>query len=111
MRPFVPGAVPPQLVPQVGQLMGCPSAFARLHRVQDKDSAALIPFDALPMQQKIFDAVEAGHNRILVVKARQVAATTACKMVLAPEVVGHPARRPLRHRLASGRERHGPPRR
>ena len=78
----MPGAVPPQLVPQVGQLMGCPSAFAQLHRVQDKDSAELVPFDALPMQQKIFDAVEAGHNRILVVKARQVAATTACKMVL-----------------------------
>lgn len=82
MKPFVPGAVPPQLVPQVGQLMACPSAFAQLHRVQDKDSAELVPFDALPMQQKIFDAVEAGHNRILVVKARQVAATTACKMVL-----------------------------
>jgi hypothetical protein len=34
------------------------------------------------MQRKIFDAVNEGHNRILICKARQVAATTGAKMVL-----------------------------
>jgi hypothetical protein len=34
------------------------------------------------MQTKIFNAVEQGHNRIIIIKARQVAATTAAKMVL-----------------------------
>jgi hypothetical protein len=34
------------------------------------------------MQAKIFDAVKEGHKRILVVKARQVAATTGAKMVV-----------------------------
>ena len=34
------------------------------------------------MQTKIFDAVKRGHKRILVIKARQVAATTGCKFVL-----------------------------
>jgi hypothetical protein len=56
--------------------------FARLHKVQEKLTKKLIPFDPLPMQVKIFQAVNAGHNRILIVKARQVAATTGAKMVL-----------------------------
>jgi hypothetical protein len=79
---FVPPTVPAELRDQVAELVERPSNFCRLHRVQDKDSKAEIPFDPLPMQRKIFDAVEAGHNRILVIKARQVAATTACKFVL-----------------------------
>lgn len=56
--------------------------FARLHTVQDKVSKRPIPFNPMPMQRKIFDAVAAGHKRIAVIKARQVAATTGCKMVL-----------------------------
>ena len=82
MLTFVPPSVPPELRDQVAELVGRPSTFCRVHRVQHKDSKVEIPFDPLPMQTKIFDAVEAGHNRILVVKARQVAATTACKFVL-----------------------------
>ena len=82
MLTFVPPSVPPELRDQVAELVGRPSTFCRVHRVQHKDSKAEIPFDPLPMQTKIFDAVEAGHNRILVIKARQVAATTACKFVL-----------------------------
>lgn len=57
-------------------------SFARTLRVQDKDSKKLIPFNALPMQTKIFDAVEAGHKRIVILKARQVAATTGAKIVM-----------------------------
>ena len=82
MMTFVPNTVPAELRDDVAELVGRPSTFCRVHRVQHKDSKAEIPFDPLPMQRKIFDAVEAGHNRILVIKARQVAATTACKFVL-----------------------------
>jgi len=68
--------------PRLARLLSDVEMFAKLHRVQDKDSKQPIPFDPLPMQRKIFDAVKAGHRRILVVKARQVAATTGAKMVL-----------------------------
>ena len=79
---YLPPAIPPALRPQVEDLVAPLSTFAKLHKVQDKDSKKLIPLDPLPMQLKIFEAVEAGHNRIIVQKARQVAATTGAKMVL-----------------------------
>jgi hypothetical protein len=79
---FIPGGVSVRLRPLVEKLLSDVEAFSKLHRVQDKDSKQLIPFDPLPMQTKIFDAVRSGARRIVVVKARQVAATTACKMVL-----------------------------
>lgn len=79
---FVPTTVPSALRPQVRALVGPLTTFAKLHRVQDKDTKALIHLDPLPMQERIFQAVEQGHNRIAVIKARQVAATTGCKMVL-----------------------------
>ena len=82
MSVFIPGGVSVRLRPLVEKLLNDVEAFSRLHRVQDKDSKKLIPFDPLPMQTKIFDAVRSGARRIVVVKARQVAATTACKMVL-----------------------------
>ena len=79
---YVPPTVPAQLRPKVEKLLGDLGTFAQLLKVQDKDSKKLIPFQALPMQVKLFEAVEAGHKRIIIVKARQVAATTACKLVL-----------------------------
>jgi len=79
---YIPGSVPIRLRDQVGRLVEDVEVFAKLHRVQDKDSKRPIPFDPLPMQTKIFDAVRRGARRIVIVKARQVAATTACKMVL-----------------------------
>jgi len=68
--------------PRLARLLADVELFAKLHKVQDKDSKQPIPFDPLPMQAKIFDAVKEGHKRILVVKARQVAATTGAKMVV-----------------------------
>jgi len=82
MSIYIPPSIPPELHPKVTGLLGDPSRFCQLHRVQDKDSKREIPFHPLPMQQKIFRAVARGHNRIICIKARQVAATTACKMVL-----------------------------
>jgi hypothetical protein len=82
MTVFVPGAVPPAMRAKVGSLLANAAAFAQLHQVQDKDSKKLIPFVPLPMQSKIFAAVGAGHKRIVILKARQVAATTGAKMVM-----------------------------
>jgi hypothetical protein len=82
MSIYIPPNIPSELHPKVSGLVGDPAKFCRLHRVQDKDSKREIPFDPLPMQVKIFNAVKRGYNRIIVIKARQVAATTACKMVL-----------------------------
>ena len=82
MSVFVPEKVPVGLRQQVRAIVGPLATFAKLHKVQDKDTKKLIPLDPLPMQDRIFDAVEAGHNRIAVIKARQVAATTGCKMVI-----------------------------
>ncbi len=82
MTVFIPGTVPVKLHAKVAKLIGPVQTFAKLHRVQDKESKKLIPFDPLPMQTKIFKAIEAGYNRIAVFKARQVAATTGAKMVL-----------------------------
>ena len=79
---FIPGTVPVAMRPAVAQLIAQPETFAQLHKVQQKDSKRLIPFDPLPMQTKIFDAVKAGHKRIIILKARQVAATTGAKMVM-----------------------------
>jgi hypothetical protein len=79
---FIPEKVPPNLRAQVAQLIAPVDTFCKLHRVQDKQTKKLIPFDPLPMQERIFDAIKAGHNRIAVIKARQVAATTGAKMVL-----------------------------
>ena len=82
MTVFVPETVPVGLRAQVRSIVGPLTTFAKLHKVQDKDTKRLIPLDPLPMQKRIFAAVEAGYNRIAVVKARQVAATTGCKMVV-----------------------------
>ena len=82
MLPFIPGRVPPGMQLQVGGMLADLPAFCQLHRVQDKDSKRPVPFVPSPMQTKIFEAVAAGYKRILVFKARQVYATTGCKMVL-----------------------------
>lgn len=81
---YLPASLPPVVRedPKLQRLMGDVALFAKMHKVQDKDSKRPIAFDPLPMQVKIFDAVKAGHKRILVIKARQVAATTGAKMVL-----------------------------
>lgn len=79
---YIPPAVPEQMRPQVSKLVGDLDLFARMHKVQDKDSKRPIPFEPLPMQARIFQAVKQGYNRIAVIKARQVAATTGCKMAL-----------------------------
>ena len=81
-EPFLPPGIPVALRPKLATVLGSLSTFARLLKVQDKESKRLIPFKPLPMQSKLFAAVEAGHKRIIIVKARQVAATTACKLVL-----------------------------
>jgi len=80
--PFLPGRVPPWLALDVGTMLGDLPAFSRLHHIQDKDSKRPVPFKPSPMQAKIFKAVQDGHRRIIIVKARQVYATTGCKMVL-----------------------------
>lgn len=82
MNVFIPGAVPVQLTADVRDILADVGTFARLHRVQDKQTKQLIRFEPLPIQRKIFNAVRQGHNRIIIVKARQVAATTGAKMVL-----------------------------
>lgn len=82
MSAYIPAGVPAQHRDKVGRLVGQLDLFARMHKVQDKDSKKLIPLEPLPMQRKIFEAVEAGHNRIVIIKARQTAATTGAKMVL-----------------------------
>lgn len=82
MSVFIPGSVPPALHGQVAQLIARADPFSRMHKVQDKATKRPVPFIPSPMQTKIFDAVEAGHSRIAVIKARQVYATTGCKMVL-----------------------------
>jgi hypothetical protein len=79
---YVSPSIPAALHDQVRGLVSDPARFCRLHRVQDKDTKREVPFAPLPMQTKIFNAVKRGHKRILVIKARQVAATTGCKMVL-----------------------------
>jgi hypothetical protein len=61
MVAFVPGAVPIPHRAAVAQLVSDADKFARLHRVQDKDSKQLVPFVPLPMQVMIFEAVKAGH--------------------------------------------------
>ena len=82
MTPFVPGTVPVAMRAQVAQLIAPVDSFTKLHKVQDKASKKPVPFNPMPMQEKIFKAVEAGHNRIACIKARQVTCTTGCKMVL-----------------------------
>jgi hypothetical protein len=82
MNVFIPGAVPVQLTADVRDILADVGTFARLHRVQDKQTKQLVRFEPLPIQRKIFHAVRQGHNRIIIVKARQVAATTGAKMVL-----------------------------
>lgn len=67
---------------ELRRVLGDVGLFAQLHKVQDKASKAMVPLRALPMQARIFAAVRAGHRRILIIKARQVAATTGAKMVL-----------------------------
>jgi len=79
---YVPDTVPANRRVRVAEILSSVHSFAKLLKVQHKDSKKLIPFSVLPMQQKIFDAVEAGHKRIAIIKARQVAATTGCKIVL-----------------------------
>lgn len=82
MTAYCPPTVPAALRPKVMQLLEDPGSFAQLHKVINKELACRVQFMPLPMQFKIFEAVKAGHKRIAVVKARQVAATTASKMVL-----------------------------
>ena len=67
---------------QVKDVIEDVDGFAQLHKVQDKRTKRPIPWKSAPMQKKIFDAVKAGKKRIACIKARQVYATTGCKMVL-----------------------------
>ena len=53
-RPYLPAAIPEDLVEGVVGLVDTPSVFCKLHKVQDKDSKRPIPFDPLPMQRRIF---------------------------------------------------------
>lgn len=82
MPVYTPPTVPAPMRTQVERLLGDLDLYAKIHTVQDKDTKARVPFSPLPMQSKIFAAVRAGHRRIIVCKARQVAATTGAKMVL-----------------------------
>ena len=82
MNTYVPEGIPRHLRDQVASLVQRVGTFAKMHKVQDKDSKKETLFEPMPMQTKIFDAVEAGHNRIIIIKARQTTATTGCKMVL-----------------------------
>ena len=82
MTAYLPASVPDQLRQRMAASLTSCEQFARLHQVADKDTKKPVPFRPLPMQRKIFRAVKAGHKRIAVIKARQVAATTGCKMVL-----------------------------
>lgn len=68
--------------PRIHSLVGKLDHFARMHKVQDKETKKPIPMTPTPMQERIFEAVEAGHNRIAIIKARQTTATTGCKMVM-----------------------------
>lgn len=82
MTVYLPASVPSALRPQLEAVVGSVGTFAQLHTVEDKDSKRLVPLRPLPMQERIFEAVSEGHKRIAIIKARQVAATTGCKMVL-----------------------------
>lgn len=82
MSVYLPASIPEQLRPQLERVVSDVSSFCRLHKVADKDTKRPVPFDPLPMQRKIFKAVKQGHKRIAIIKARQVSATTGCKMVL-----------------------------
>lgn len=66
----------------MAQLIEALDPFARMHRVQEKETKRPVPFTPMPMQERIFAAVEAGHNRIAIIKARQTTATTGAKMVM-----------------------------
>ena len=82
MTVYIPATVPQVLHGKLSHVLSDVAHFALLHKVADKDTKQPIPFQPLPMQRKIFEAVQAGHKRICIIKARQVAATTGCKMVL-----------------------------
>ena len=82
MTLFIPGRVPVHMQGQVASLIREPEHFCRIHKVLDKDSKKPVPMIPMPMQDKIFRAVKAGHKRIAVIKARQTTATTGCKFVL-----------------------------
>ena len=47
-QPYLPAAIPADLVEGVVGLVNTPSVFCKLHKVQDKDSKRPIPFDPLP---------------------------------------------------------------
>ena len=82
MSVYIPAKVPPALHKKVSGIIGDVSKFAQLHKIQDKDTKCPVQWNSSPMQDKIFEAVKQGHNRIIIGKARQVYATTGCKMVL-----------------------------
>jgi len=79
---FLPDSVPPSKRAAIRGIYEDAETFAKIHKVQDKRTKALIPFEPMPMQKKIFEAVRQGHNRIACIKARQVTCTTGCKMVM-----------------------------
>jgi len=79
---YIPAKVPKALHKKVTGIIADVSKFAQLHKIQDKDTKCPVQWNSSPMQEKIFEAVKQGHNRIIIGKARQVYATTGCKMVL-----------------------------
>ena len=82
MTVYLPATVPAVLRPQLQRVLADVETFAQLHRVKDKDTKKPVPFRPLPMQRKLFQAYREGHRRIACIKARQVACTTGCKMLL-----------------------------
>ncbi len=74
----VPASVPAELRAQVGRLLANRAAFFRLLRIQHKQEQRLVSFEPNPGQLRLLEALDR-HQRVIVVKARQVGISTVCR--------------------------------
>lgn len=74
----VPKTVPAALRDDVGELLSDMYSFFSLLKIQDKTTKQPIPFEPNHAQRRFLE-LAATHNRIIVVKARQVGISTAMR--------------------------------
>jgi len=75
---FIPSTVPQHLHASLGKLLSDRLAFVRMLQIKNKQKQKFEPFVPNAAQKKLWDIMD-NHNRVIVIKARQVGISTAVR--------------------------------
>jgi len=76
-EPYVPDTVPAHLREDVASLLGNRSHFCQMLRIKHKQLQKFVPFEPNAAQRRLWELMDE-TNRVIVIKARQVASRRQC---------------------------------